>query len=507
MLGMSIAISNMEYGLTEYRGYKKIGQIFTPFYRKYGYATDFSKINDAIKKALRVDNVASEGIHIMSNDIGIVDFYRLGFRIFGYKAESTFYLYHLLFGLSVITFMMTFFNQHRLLYILLLFVCSYLVILQTPELVIESLTDARFYPILTLLPSFYLALLILRKCRYNTIAIIGSIVQALILVFVIHGRSPGLYQLPFLTCLAFITVTFRYLIKKECLKEIVLGKICIWPLAIVFIVFFILKIHLAVNLNYAYTDVTSKHPFWHSIYLGFGDHSDAQEIVGFSTHNNDIKGFELVKRIAPQKGLTFDIDSAIYNYEWGVPPDNKKEIGFLDDNYEAIVREECFRIFKEHPWFVISSYLYKIPLFFKVYFRSSDIGHIYLPADIRYYTLGAIPFVIKGYILAIVFSGTLLVKRCSIKDWLVYFNILFLGFVFALIPALLGTPGSQIITDSGLLFTIFIYMILSFPIFLYYSEDLSSVFKVHVHHKSSDFTRKLYIRIKKNITSFLCFIL
>jgi hypothetical protein len=465
MLGMSIAISDMEYGLTEYRGYNKIGQMLVPFYRKYGYATDFSKINDAINKVLNVDDVTSEGIHLMSNDIGIVDWYRLGFRIFGYKAESTFYLYHSLFALSVLVFMITFYKRDELLYILLLFSCSYLVIVQTPELVIESLTLARFYPILTLLPAFYISLLILRKRNLDIITFIGSIIQTFILVFAVHGRSPGLCQLGFLISLTFILISFWFFIRRKKIKEILLRKIYIWPLAIVLVGFFLLKFHLAINLNDSYTDVTSKHPFWHSFYLGLGDHPDSQEVIGFSTYNNDRKGFELVKRMAPLKGLTFDIESAIYNYEWGVPPDNEKEIRFLDDQYESIVREECLRIFQKHPWFVISSYFYKIPLFFKVYFSSSGPVEKHLSSPGRYYTLGATMFIFNAYLLLIVFSGLLLVRRLFIKNLLKYCSILFLAFVFALIQALLGTPGSQIIVDSGLLFTIFIYIILSCPIF------------------------------------------
>lgn len=502
MLGMSIAISNMEYGLTEYRGYKKIQQLFTPFYRKYGYATDFSQINEAIEKALKVNNVESEGMHLMSNDMGIVDFYRLGFRIFGYTAESTFYLFHMLFGLSVIAFMVTFFKRHELLFILLLFVCSYLVVIQTPELKIESLTDARFYTILTLLPSFYLALLFLRKRRFDIIALAGSIVQVFILIFAIHGRSPGINQIAFLAGLLLVIFAFSYLIRKENIKKIVLSRICVWPLVILFIGLVLLKMHLAINLNHAYTSVTAKHPFWHSVYLGLGDHPDSKEIIGFDTYNNDRKGFELVERLAPQKGLTFDIDSAIYNYEWSVPPDNDKEIRFLDDNYEAIVKEEILRIFKENPGFVINSFLYKIPLFLKVYFGSSDIDYLYLPAEKRYYTFGALPFVIKGYLLLIVFSGALLVRRVPINNWLICFGILILQFVFALIPALLGTPGSQIIVDSGLLFTILIYMVLTFPIFLYYSKGLSSLLRVHACRKFANLLRNLYTRIGRNMTSF-----
>ena len=74
-------------------------------------------------------------------------------------------------------------------------------------------------------------------------------------------------------------------------------------------------------------------------------------------------------------------------------------------------------------------------------------------------------FIFNAYLLLIVFSGALLVRRLFIKNLLKYCSILFLAFIFALIQAFLGTPGSQIIVDSGLLFTIFIYILLSCPIF------------------------------------------
>lgn len=425
-MSVGIAISELRYGLTGYRGYNKIYKALKDNGMTKNFKGDI--LNNAIQMALSVKDASSGGqYNLVREDKGMVTYYKLAFRIFGYKIESFFYLYFLLMAVSIFIFLMSFHNRVDLLNVLLLFVCSHFVIAATAPVVgleLQTVYNQRFLPVLAILPSLYLALLILgrRRCTLGTIA--GVCMQTSILMLVVHARTSTTYQMIFLFSSSMLAILWYWLMKPD-LGKYVFSKVCLWPLGLVFVGFLILTMHLIVKLDPSYTYATSKHFFWHAVYLGLGAHPDSWRKYGIKYEEDSIAARVVERRARERYGTNLAVDEGLY---------------------ESILKDEFFRILKQDPRFVIENYFYKFAIFFSNYFSSS---------------FGAIGNLFKPTTLSIVVLGSLLAGEVFLKWWLQYFWLLILEFGFSLLPTMLAMPAPALIADPALLFTVVVYTLLS----------------------------------------------
>ena len=321
---------------------------------------------------------------------------------------------------------MVFSGRRDLLNILLIFICGHLVITLAAPITgmeLQTVHNARFFPVLAILPALYLGLMILGRHRFTKKVLLCTIVQAAILMFVIHIRTSAKYQVIFLT-MVFVSASFWLWINNPKIGKLVFKKVLFWPLAIVLLGFFIMKIHLALNLQYPYTTATEKKHFWYTIYAGLGAHPDSLD----------------------KYGITYDDPSTLGAAETRIIEKYGTRISFDPGILESILKKEFFKLFKEDPGFVIESYLYKFPLFVKSYFSPS---------------FGAIAYLFNPLLLIIVITGSLLAGNVGLKRWREYFLLLIMGFSFSMIPALLSMPIPALIADPALFFTMLIYIIIS----------------------------------------------
>lgn len=366
ILAMSVAISEMEYGITGYSGYAKVFKFFEPlwaqaFVNHISLANIQDEFNTAIEKSLNIEDPSSDGIHFMyGRNVALADYIKLAFTIFGYEVNSLFYLYFLLFTISVVVFLSAFYKRSDLLYILLLVVCSHFVILMAVPFVggVDlCVASSRFYPVLTVVPTLHLAFLILRKHKKKAVWVLGASLQALILAFVIIIRTSAAYQLLFLITVTIIFNTLWYWKKK---------RLQIWPLAITFGAIFLLKVYISIGLHNSYTEVTSQHNFWHAAYLGIARHPEARNKHGIEGIT-DSHAYRFVLNQIPSDMGTLD-----YRFFGGgtVHSNANGLIQIGGEDYENIIEKEFIKVLKKDPIFVIESYLYKIPQFFTAYFSS-----------------------------------------------------------------------------------------------------------------------------------------
>ncbi|MCP4985878.1 MAG: hypothetical protein GY928_07375 [Colwellia sp.] len=308
LMAVSIAISEMKYGLTGYTGYTNILKIFLEDLGIFP-VSGFDIYNNKIKKALSYDsfnNLKSGGLHLIWNDVGMVNYFKLAFKLFGYKIQSLFYLYFLLFTVSLCFFIVTFSSQIRLLNILLLFVCSHFVIVMATTIAGGELqvSNVRFFPVLTILPTFYITLLILGEHKINLLTISGTIIQTAILILIISVRSSAAYQLMFLLCISFLAFLWYWKRMKR-FKEALI-KIQFLPLAIVFIAFLLLKLHLVTGLHPLYDTARHKHHFWGAAIVGLSAHPDSESKYGITY--SDKCFHDAIQRRAAELGYHFNTD-------------------------------------------------------------------------------------------------------------------------------------------------------------------------------------------------------
>jgi len=440
---MAIAISDLKYGLKGYGAYYKIlldlqkngmleaaGHLPTQENIVTGVEKNFIKANNALKNTLNIKNVSANGTHYMLREYkGLIDFYKISFQLFGYNIQGYCYLYFLIFGLSVVVFFMSFYSRLDLLQFLLLFLCAHFV---TVALGLQVVHNQRFMPVLTILPVFHLSLLILGKNINKKNMVIGAAMQIFILIFALHIRGSAKYQLMFLPFLYVVSVVFFYM-KNSQLGRNVFYKVRFWPLMLVFIGVFLLKMHLITAMNYPYTDTTSKHLFWHTIYIGMGAHPASESKYGIIFDDN--VGFSAVSKLSP--------GSVGRNY-------------MLDyDLSEKVMKKECLRIMKSDTLFYVQSILYKVPKFLKLLF-ASKIGFV------SYFFMG---INIIAILIGVLLCGDIFLKKGT---FLVYLTVLQL--MFASIPFLVTDPSLKLSSEPILVLTFLLYIILVLLVCFFYKN-------------------------------------
>ena len=133
---------------------------------------------------------------------------------------------------------------------------------------------------------------------------IGAVIQVWILMLVIHIRTGTLYQVMFLTATFGLTILWYWKHNPK-IGRYVLNKVRIWPLAIVFVGFFIFKMYLLLNLNESYTDVRSRHLFWTAVHRGISAHPDKINKYGIK-YECDACSHHLVAKITYERYGTKD---------------------------------------------------------------------------------------------------------------------------------------------------------------------------------------------------------
>lgn len=447
-----IAISEFQYGANQFMGYNKILNLF-PTRRlldNIGDAgPDFSIVNTAIQQALNLENVSSEGIYFVRpyEEKGLVIYYKLAFLLFGYKAESAFYLYWLFLGVSVLVFLISYFNRPTLLFFLLLFTCSLFAILQTQGIIYQSIIRNRFFPILAILPSFYLILIILgnytRKWRF----FIGTIVQALILSLINNIRPSSLYSLLFL----FGTTIILLVVKRTKLSLFSYLRVQLLPLVIVLGFFTLIKVYTSNPV--AHTQ-TGRNCTWHSLYLGLSAHPESKEKYGIFW--GDMASVNVVRQLGYVVDQSYDYACA-EGQKWQESESGEGDtIVWCSEAYEKILKDEFLKICRQDPYFVIKSYLYKFYQYLKIYFSSQDFT---LSGTNFYYPFGVIEHLVEWVPMTALILGIFLIKEQFLQGWFLLLTLSMFAFSFSLSVPILYVPRNHTIADSALYFTIILLVV------------------------------------------------
>lgn len=453
---ISMIISEKKYGAEPLTGYNKIYNLFVPHFpggtgrSDQDWGPDFSIANKVIQKAMNLDDVSSEGTFVLTpqEEGGLVTYYRLAFGIYGYKAESAFYLYWLFIGISMLVFLFTFFNRPSLLFFLLVFACSFLSIVQTQGIIHESIIRNRFFPILAILPSFYLIFIIYDRDKRNWRALIGTAIQALILSLITNIRPSAIYSLLFLGGGAVILLALKYT-KFALFSKL---KIQLWPLVVVVVFFAGIKVS---TWNPIHHNLTGRNATWHMLYMGLGAHPESEEKYNISW--GDLASVNAVKRRTEKLGYK-NFNANVTSLE---ALKDEKSLFYCGKLYEKILKEEFFNIFKQDPWFVIGNYWYKLILYFKVYFSPLDLSLNNYMAPNYFFHFGVITPLLEWVPVIALLLGIFLIKGIIFQEWFFLLVLSMFGFLCSLLPPMLAFPVNNIIADSALYFTIVLLLVLS----------------------------------------------
>ena len=472
---LSITISELKYGLTGYRGFRKVHELFYPHFPRGAAGALITDYNKTIKQAMNLKDVESGGIHYgFTFSMGVVDYYKLSFILFGYKIESAFYLFALILIVSSLIFCISFYKSREeafLFFILLLPVCGFMAIVRTDNLVFEGITHHVNIPIMSIIPSMHIALMVISKNRPSVLNVSCAIIQAAILIFVIFARTAGQYQLIFLASWLVFLILSNLIRRKAYLDQI-----RVWPLILVLIFCISLQSYKRVSYDEVYrNNALGSHPFWHNLYMGLAGHPESNEKYGI-VDNSDGIVVELVKRKEIEMGSFFDAHRAGVYLTMGLLPQRGERILF-GNRYEEIVKQEYFRILREDPWFIINAFRYKMKYYFQSFFRSMQ-GYLELlevdpNSNFKGY-LGGWVNMIEWYLIVVVAFGVYLVRNSLRRNWPLVLILFILQFSAALIPPILTYPMAHSVADSAIVLCSAIYLIFSIALcyFFYVSEKL-----------------------------------
>ena len=456
---ISIALSKINYGLNEgYVGYRKV---LNPLLQMQGGGDTgilVSQVNEGINKSLHLTDVASEGLHYMPNLPTWSDFVTVAFCIFGSNAKSLYYLYMLLLTVSILIFILSFRHNIKHLYLSLITIATFIVIINSPAVVAMTMVCHRFWSYLAIIPALYIAILFVDKYHLTKWKFIGALIQALILVFIIHVRNVAIYSFVFL----FMALPLYMLIKEfikaganKALKSFI-HKISVWPLVLLLVCFIGMNIYKQVKLYPDYSNIKTGYPFWHMIYVSFVAHPDAC-VKYKNCRFSDAVAYKFVEE---KMGKTFNYDRLYSELVVGIKPDEAEFILFFSPIYGKILKDEVILILKHDTWFFISSFYYKIKLFPGVYKKGCDgIGGYISPVHPIYKNF--IPqFNMRWFLLSMVVAGFFLVKS-SHRKWHGNFSILSLMFLSAFIMLLFAYPHYSTIMDPAFTLTAIMFITIS----------------------------------------------
>jgi len=458
---MSIAISDLRYGLEGNVGYRKVYDIIYPSLESGDAGVPIETMNEAISKTLSIENVSASGIHYIAGTgtaNGMIDFMELSFTLFGFQAESFFYLFMVLLVIPVLLFIISFRNSLHCLIIGFLFIICYQLIASTSIVKFETILHVRFIALLTILPTIHLALLVMDKHKFTLFTLTGASIQVSIFLFSFYIRSHSRYQLMFLASLPIFLFIYNK-IKFQTKVKLKLNQF--WPLAVVLISFLVFQMYVSLIRDSSITDKDSAYPVWHQTYMGLAGHPQAKEKYGIEF--SDGSALRQVIKSEAEKGNILSYDDMVHDTIHGIDPAKQKsKITLVGVEYGKIIRKEFFKILINDPLFVISSYFYKIPIYIKASLSSSKNAS-YLPES--YGNVDGLHKLFNPFRLAIIALISFLFSReIKLIRWKSYFLLLLFNSAFALIPPFITLPACHSVLDSALLLSIIFYFLLAISI-------------------------------------------
>ena len=237
---------------------------------------DSATLNAAIASTLATDpgSVSREYYLLGSDDKGVVDFVALSFLIFGKNVEGFLYTYFLILAISTLAFVVHFWNKPWALFLMASFYAAHLAFLPTVflNLQLKSVIALRFMPVASMIACLHIVIAVLRwRLTGKQIALV--VLQACVVIFVIHVRSSAVWQVGAVGVALLVVVACRGCAQAPPLRRFAMGA---WPLAALVVGLVGLNGYqkVAYAPEYHRGDQILGHVFWHSFYSGLAFHPE-----------------------------------------------------------------------------------------------------------------------------------------------------------------------------------------------------------------------------------------
>jgi hypothetical protein len=384
---MAVAISDMRFHLNRgYVGYSAVSTkleeggftVNTDLLKALGRANpeqlkDRALLNQAILSALNAQIPKDVGfgdrslLSMRYAELGLVDYFKLAFRLFGYRVESAFYLYFTLLGLSAATFVTAYWRSPIILTVPILFLAAGNIIFATSffdSINSQSVANPRFVSTLGILPGLHILMLMLGARRATVIQVTLACVQAFIFEFALSIRAALFWCVIFVVFIALIQVAIliartgagRSLRASFAEWSAELAAIRLWPALVLLIGVWTYQsaISMKMHPSYELEDFLPEHMRYHNAFMGLTAHPDWYPRFGNKYYygtQSDTFGFLV--------GALYLLDHYDVPESYYISPLYGGPKVRLDDR---MVKKAYMQFIMENPRFTIEAHFYKMRL-------------------------------------------------------------------------------------------------------------------------------------------------
>ena len=385
----AIAISQINFGLPGELAYKEVEQAIanevTSTKNMWSVWDDATRGLDndpaavtrgfqaaaAIKKQSLAIPASKDGyVSDWAEDLGYADFYDLAFRLFGFSADSTHYLYFSLLAAALVLFALAFVGDSLAVGSLTLSVTA-LFLLSCSSFFSESTPSFaanRFLSTLALIPLLHIVNTALRRAPLVWPELILLAAQTLIMSFAIAARGSAVWCIVAVAACAFTILVIRKwrTAKQEPPGGRTTGLMARFAspyarrvvttaatVAALFVAFAVIR-NARIDDRYFQDDNYPHHLVWHSAYLGLSQNPEwetKRPAYADVPDGGDGAGFALFEHVMRERGLPFaSTHKEVYHDAY-----------YRARVYEAFIRDEYLRFLVHNPSYAAKLFLYYKP--------------------------------------------------------------------------------------------------------------------------------------------------
>ncbi len=462
---MSIAISKLKYGLEGGLGYRTVSNELAKYLTPNGEDLDASQqtkelvdkpalIEKAIQAAIAIPpstlkpGPIDSGMYITSayDDFGYPEFIEYAFRLFGFHALSTHYLYFLILSASLLIFVLTFYKYELGIILLTATLTALFLVSSCPAVFntfMPNFAASRFLGSLAILPLLHLLIYIFRSGISTKKDIFFLVIQAILFAFTVRLRSSASWMIIalFLTVFSifFYHLPYRFVhIRKSFFSLMQVPEfsrsIKVLLLVVIALTSFNMMEKLSLNKIYFSEELGTSHVFWHNGYMGLTFHPHWKEQAPYP---------ELLNQTGDMVPFTlYEI------YFKDLPPSSRySSVTKLQKIrvYEKIVRNEYLTFAFKHP-----KYMFEMIFYYKPYCILTNLHAVFLSVPI------------KAWLVSLVsVFGALILLRTGItrKEQFTAIKIALLIFAVSITPEIWAYPASFLIADPFWMLLVIVLMI------------------------------------------------
>jgi hypothetical protein len=386
-------------------------------------------MENAIKKAIAYNwpfNSNEQVTGSSGEDVGLVDYVKLSFILFGEKVVGFFLTYFTLVATSFLAAIIAFRRFPGILAVFVLYAVALFVLFKSAllDLDVVGILDPRFLSTLSLVPAAHIALAMLVRLRPSAGQVALVALQSAILIFGYWIRSSAFWTM--LGLMGFAALIAGYALWRRQPKQLVRN----WPFAVLALLAAGHLVYASLALHPVYQSANERphHALWHALLWGVAIHPD------------------WLSKYAPQ----FEIGDAVpemlaKNYLERHPPDNPDAVYLTPDRRylrigvaETYKRKAFLEFLANNPRFVLEAYFIHNPKLVK------DAFVRYLSSLDR---LSAADWA-SIFLASLISAAFLFADRRG--QWQFFFAILILtgGFLISVAPVLVTAPGPHTLADQ-----------------------------------------------------------